>query len=82
MIPRPVVDALADMTVPSAVCLAVSLFSASLVPFFLLVDVDFAQAWRTAQAAAGRAVEPSREACRDAAALLILLTTSPKGSLR
>lgn len=67
----------ADLTPASAFLLAVSLFSGSLVPFFLLVNVDFA--------AAGRRVwgglEPSREACRDAAALLILLTTSPKGAM-
>lgn len=31
---------LADLTPASAVCLAVSLFAGSLVPFFLLVDVD------------------------------------------
>jgi hypothetical protein len=31
---------------------------------------------------ARRAVHASREVCRDVAALLILLTTSPKGALR
>jgi len=35
-----------------------------------------------ARATAEAAVRPSREACRDATALLILLTTSPKGALR
>ncbi len=52
MIPPVVVDAFADMSVPGAVSLAVGLFSASLVPFFLLVNVDFGAAWQAAQAVA------------------------------
>lgn len=40
--------------------------------------VETVRAWHTAQAA----VRPSLEACRDAAALLILLTTSPKEAVR
>ncbi len=81
MIPPAVVDAFADMTVLGAVTLAVGLFGSSLVPFFLLVNVDFGAAWQAAQAAGARAWEPCRELGRDAAALLILLLTSPKGYL-
>lgn len=72
---------LADLTPLGAVALAVSLFSGSLVPFFLLLDADFGAAWRWLAAAAGVVVRPIREACRDLAALLILLLTSPKGQL-
>lgn len=70
-----------DLTPAGAVALAIGLFSGSLVPFFLLVDADFGALWLRFMAAAGAAVQPSREACRDAAALLILLTTSPKGAM-
>ncbi|MFE2965564.1 hypothetical protein ACFXKC_18160 [Streptomyces sp. NPDC059340] len=60
--------------------LAIGLFSGSLVPFFLLVDADFAELGRSLAAGAAAAVRPAREVLRDAAALLILLTTSPKGA--
>ena len=81
MIPPVVVDAFADMTVPSAVSLAVALFASSLVPFFLLITADFAAGWQAAQAAGARAWEPCRELGRDTAALVLLLTTSPKGAM-
>jgi hypothetical protein len=55
----------------------VSLFSGSLIPFFLLVDVDFTPVWQLLRTA-GRS---SREAFRDAAALIVLLTTRPKGAM-
>lgn len=80
MIPRPVVDTLADLTVPGAISLAVGLFAASLVPWYLLVGIDYGQAWRAACEYAARLLAPSREACRDAAALLLLLCTAPKGA--
>lgn len=72
---------LAGLTPTSAVFFAVGLFSGSLVPFFLLVDADFAAIEESLGAAAGAVGRPSREAARDAAALLILLTTSPKGAM-
>ena len=72
---------LADLTPASAVFLAVSLFSGSLVPFFLLVDADFTALGKSLSATAGAVAQPAREWARDAAALLILLTTSPKGAM-
>lgn len=72
---------LADLTPLGAIALSVSLFSGSLVPFFLLVDADFDAFGQRCAAAAGAVVRPTREACRDLAALLILLTTSPKGAM-
>jgi hypothetical protein len=72
---------LADLTPAGAVAFSVALFSGSLVPFFLLVDVDSGAVWLRLKAAAGAVAGPSREAFRDAAALLILLTTSPKGAM-
>lgn len=70
-----------DLTPAGAVALAISLFSGSLVPFFLLVDADFEAVWRWLAAAAGGVWLPVRNAALDAAALLILLTTSPKGAM-
>lgn len=71
----------ADLTPASAVFLAVSLFAGSLVPFFLLVEADFAAVVRPAGVVVSHLVRVSREFGRDAAALLILLTTSPKGAM-
>lgn len=45
--PDSVIDALADLNVAAAISLAVGLVAASLVPYFLLVNVDFAPAART-----------------------------------
>lgn len=67
----------ADLTPVSAVCLAVALFAGSLVPFFLLINTDFAQAARTVLAA-GR--EAWVQTALTLAALLIL--TIPTGSTR
>lgn len=72
---------LTDLTPLGAVALAVALFSGSLVPFFLLVDADFEAVWRWLAAAAGGVWLPVRNAALDVAALLILLTTSPKGAM-
>lgn len=68
---------LADLTVPAAVCLAVALFATSLVPFFLLVNADFAKAARTASAATREALV---QTALTLAALLIL--TIPTGGQR
>lgn len=65
---------LADLTPVSAVCLAVALFAGSLVPFFLLINADFAAAWRTSTAAVREAWV---QAALTLAALLIL--TIPTG---
>ncbi|MEV3857788.1 hypothetical protein AB0J38_26115 [Streptomyces sp. NPDC050095] len=68
------------MTAPAAICLAVSAYAASLVPFFLLVDAEhlLPRSVRTAPAAARAAVE--RAALTVAALLLIL--TAPTGATR
>jgi hypothetical protein len=79
--PTEVIDALAGLNVEQAVCLAVSLFSGSLVPFFLLVDVDFTALWQRLGTVAVAVAGVSREAVRDVAALLILLTTRPKEAM-
>lgn len=50
-------------------------------PFFLLVDADFEAAWSWLAAAAGAVWLPVRDAALNVAALLILLTTSPKGAM-
>lgn len=71
----------ADLTPAGAVALAVSLFSGSLVPFFLLVDADFDDLWRWLHARAAAVYGLARDAFLNAAALLILLTTSPKGAM-
>lgn len=75
------IDALAGLSVPEALLLAGGLFSASLVPFFLLVDVDFKAVWSWLAAAARAVWLPVRDAALNVAALLILLTTSPKGAM-
>jgi hypothetical protein len=80
--PPELVNTLAGLTPVQAVFLAIALFSASLVPWFLLVDSRALQQflvhaghdvarWRVA----------STEAFRDAGALLLLLTTRPKGAM-
>jgi hypothetical protein len=75
------IDALAGLSVPEALLLATGLFASSLVPFFLLVDADFDGLWRWLHARAAAVYGLARGAFRDAAALLILLTTSPKGAM-
>lgn len=75
------IDALAGLSVPGALLLTTGLFASSLVPFFLLVDADFEAAWRWLMAAVGPVWLPVRDAALDVAALLILLTTSPKGAM-
>jgi hypothetical protein len=81
--PSLLIDLLADMSAAEVVLLAVALFAASLVPWFLLVDN---RALHQLLVHAGhdlaRSAVASREAFRDAAALLLLLTTRPKGALR
>ena len=69
--------------VVACLSLAIGIFGASLVPFFLLIDADLSDfdprpvLRRVAAGPAGVAV---RNAVLDAAALVILLTTSPKGA--
>jgi len=65
--------------VAACVSLAVGLFGASLVPFFLLVDAEHLvpRAVRELPAAAWALV---RDVCLDTAALVLLLTTRPKGA--
>lgn len=75
--PSEVVGLLADLTPASAVCLAVALFSGSLVPFFLLLDADFTAPWQWLRACVGAAYD----ALLDAVALFLLLTTTPKGAM-
>jgi hypothetical protein len=65
-----VLTLLADLTPTAAVFLAVGLFSGSLVPFFLLVNADFAQAARTVAAAVREAWV---QTALTVAALLVLL---------
>jgi hypothetical protein len=77
--PPEIVGLLAGLTPASAVCLAVALFSGSLVPFFLLLDADFTALWQWLRAGAGTAFAVPRDALLDAVALFILLTTTPKG---
>lgn len=84
--PTDVIDALAGLNVAEAVFLAAGLFGVSLVPFFALVDFD-----PRALVESGRldwlliAIPAVKDAVRglvlDAAALLILLTTSPKEAM-
>ncbi|MFE2712319.1 hypothetical protein ACFXKI_10080 [Streptomyces mirabilis] len=66
--------------VAACLFLSVGIFGTSLIPFFLLVDADFAELGRSLRAGTAAAVRPTREALRDAAALVLLLTTSPKGA--
>lgn len=75
--PTEVIDALAGLSVERAVCLAVAVVAASLVPFFVLIDVDFAAAYRTGKAIA---LELWVQVALTAAALLIL--TIPTGDHR
>lgn len=87
----------ADLTPVSAVLLAASLYAAVSAPYFLLVEAEVWSWPRPLVAAVDRALATvpgtrlvvavsnapaaAREFCRDAAALAILLTTSPKGAL-
>lgn len=75
--PTEVIDALAGLSVERAVCLAVAIVAASLVPFFALIDVDFAAAWRATTAFLREAWV---QFALTAAALLIL--TIPAGDRR
>jgi hypothetical protein len=71
--------------VVACLSLAVGVFSASLVPFFLLIDADLADfdpRPAVRRAAAGPVWVAVRNTALDAAALIVLLTTSPKGALR
>ena len=70
---------LAGLTPVSAVCLAIALFSGSLVPFFLLLDADFTAPWL--RSGAGAALAALRDALLDVGALVLLLTTTPKGAM-
>lgn len=88
--PPEVIDALAGLNVEQAVCLAIALFGASLVPFFVLVDVEprgvlsrLVESGRVdALLVAIAAVKAAaRDAALDTAALFILLCTSPKGAM-
>jgi hypothetical protein len=70
--------------VVACLSLAIGIFGASLVPFFLLINAEWADfdprpALRRAAGPVGAAV---RNTALDAAALIVLLTTSPKGALR
>lgn len=76
------VDLLAGLSVAEAVFLAVGVFAASLVPWFLFVDsLVLVQPLVRARGYVARWSVASREVCLDAAALLILLTTRPKGAM-
>jgi hypothetical protein len=76
------VAVLAGLTPVQAVCLAVALFAGSLVPWFLLVDSRVLQQFLVhAGHDVARWQFASTEAFRDAAALLILLTTRPQGAM-
>lgn len=72
--PEPVIQMLADLNVAAAISLAVSIVAAALVPYFLLVNVDFAAVWRTSTAAVREAWV---QTALTLAALLIL--TIPTG---
>jgi hypothetical protein len=88
--PTELVDALAGLNVAEAVFLAAGLFGVSLVPFFALVDFE-PRAALCQLVESGRldplliAIPAAKHAVRDVvldtAALLILLTTSPKGAM-
>ncbi|MGY6019530.1 hypothetical protein [Streptomyces spinosirectus] len=47
--PTEVIDMLAGLSIERALFLAVAILSASLIPFFLLINVDFAATARTAK---------------------------------
>lgn len=72
---------LAGLTPVSAVCLAIGLFSGSLVPFFLLLDADFAAVSRLRDAVRTALARWIRDALLNAVALVLLLTTTPKGAM-
>ncbi len=86
----------ADLTVPAAISLAVCGWASCAAVLYLTHDAaltDFDPRPWLARAIRSEAVYPllrewdnarhaSREALRDVAALLLLLTTSPKGQLR
>ncbi|MFH9072743.1 hypothetical protein [Streptomyces alboflavus] len=66
--------------IAAAICLAVSVFAASLVPWLLLVNAEcLVPAWLRATPAAAR--EAYARAALSAAALLLILT-APKGAVR
>ncbi|MDX3759283.1 hypothetical protein [Streptomyces sp. AK02-04a] len=70
--------------VVACLSLAVGVFSASLVPFFLLIDADLADfdpRPAVRRVAAGPVWVAVRNTALDAAALVVLLTTSPKGAM-
>lgn len=86
----------ADLSAPAAISLGVGVTAAGFVPALLLADAhrtDFDPLPLLARAVRSEVVYPllrewdtarhaSREALRDAVALLLLLTTTPKGQLR
>lgn len=63
----------------AVVCLAVSLFAASLIPFFLLVEVEHLVP-RFVRELPDTVREASREAALTTAALLLLLTAAPEAT--
>lgn len=67
--------------VAACVSLAISLFAGSLIPFFLLVDVEHLVP-RVVRELPGAAREQARQAALSAAALLLILTAPQKGALR
>jgi hypothetical protein len=85
----------ADLSAPAAVCLAVGATATASIPALLLADAhrsDFDPRPALSRLVESEALYPLlrewdtvrhafREACRDLAALLILLTTSPKGAM-
>jgi hypothetical protein len=85
----------ADLSAPAAVCLAVGATATASIPALLLADAhrsDFDPRPAVRRVVESEALYPLlrewdtachafREACRDAAALLLLLTTSPKGAM-
>jgi len=80
--PAWLIEALADLTPLRAVSGAVGLFASSLIPWFLLVDNRSVQQFAVhARHDVDRWSVASGEAFRDTAALLLLLTTRPKGAM-
>lgn len=78
------IDVLAGLSVPEALCLATGLFSSSLVPFFLLVGVDYRAAAEAVSvwllAVVSDVCRSSRDAAVSAAALLMLLSLAPEAT--
>lgn len=72
-----VIGLLADLNPASAISLALGVFAASLVPFFLLINADFASAWRSTSAIAR---EVWTQAAFTVAALLALLLPATGGT--